>query len=164
MDDAVAMSAALNEVFSTECRLLHIGDRQGWTSYIDFIRPEELGDEHAMKGEDARGRRFIVFKCTVHAKKPIRLFTTLFQRYASDPTEEALVYHTAGHHGTHLFTTSGGASLAQVAHLRQLLRTGRIDLSVDAMTQLRIGYRNDTQIETLDPATVDTVTMGWGLE
>jgi len=89
----MSAAAALNEVFSTECSLLDIGERQGWTSYIDFIRPEELGDEHTMKGQDERGRRFIVFKCTVNDKKPIRLFTTLFQRHPSDH----FLYHTAGH-------------------------------------------------------------------
>lgn len=48
--------------------------------------------------------------------------------------------------------------------MRQLLHTGRIDLNVDAMSELRIGYRSDAQIELLDPATVDTITMGWGIE
>ena len=157
---AEAAAAALNEVFSTECRLLDIGDRQGWTYYIDFIQPEELGDEHTMKGQDARGRRFIVFKCTVNDKKPIRLFTTLFQRHPSDH----FLYHTAGHYGIHLFTTTGGASLEQVERMRQLLQTGRMYLNVDAMSELRIGYRSDAQIERLDPATVDTITMGWALE
>ena len=154
------MDDALEALFSAECGVLDVGDRRGWTSYIDFIRPEELAGAHAMKGADAFGRRFIVFKCTVHAKglsPPRCLFTTLFQRYQYDDE----LYHTAGHHGTLLFTTTGGASLAQVEQLRQLLHTGRLDLTVDDMTRLRVGYRDHDQISQLDPDTVDAVTLGW---
>jgi hypothetical protein len=159
MADAKAMRTALNALFSTECGVLPIGDRHGWTSYIDFIRPDELADASIMKGADALGRRFIVFKCTVHASPPHRLFTTLFQRYQSDADET--LYHTAGHHGTHLFTTTGGASVTQVERLVQLLHAGRIDLAVDEMTQLRIGYRDHSEIERMDPATIDSITVGW---
>jgi len=35
-----------------------------------------------------------------------------------------------------------------------------MDLNVDEMS----GYRSYAQIERLDPATVDTITMGWALE
>jgi hypothetical protein len=151
------MNTELKALFSTDCCLLDLGERRGWTSYIDFIRPDELADEHTMKGTDALGRQFIVFKCTVSTVPPRRLFTTFFQRYKSD---EAL-HHTAGHYGTHLFTTTGGASLEQVEHMCRLLRTGRIDLNVEKMMQMRVGYRDHMDIERLDPLTIDTVTLGW---
>jgi hypothetical protein len=164
MDEAHdAMATALGALFSTDCAALDLGDRHGWTSYIDFIRPDELADEDAMKGVDAFGRRFLAFKCTVRtttgARPPAvhRLFTTVFQRYQSDE----LLYHTAGHYGTHLLTTVGGADALQIELLGELLRTGRVDLTVDAMTRLRVGYRDYRDIERLDPATVDTVTLGW---
>jgi len=165
MDDDTSHVQALNALFANDCRALDIGERNGWTSYIDFIRPDELADEHAMKGVDAFGRRFVVFKCTVRttgASPPStrRLFTTFFQRY---PTDEVL-YHTAGHHGTHLFTTVGGASLSQVERLCQLLHTGRIDLTVEDMTQLHVGYRSHIDVERLAPETNDTVTLGWSEE
>ncbi len=89
-----------------------------WTAYIDFIRPEELGDESVVKGKDAFGRRFIAVETT--ARGPRRLFTTLFQRHVDDPT----LYHTAGHYGTHLFTTTGGASLSRIERMRELVHTG----------------------------------------
>lgn len=157
MDHVAAMDAELGALFATDCALLDIGERRGWTSYIDFIRPDELADERAMKGTDALGRRFIVFKCTVATDPPRRLFTTFFQRYKTEASSE-VTYHTAGHHGTHLFTTTGGATLAQVEHLSRLLRTGSIEMNVHDMARLRVGYR---EIEGLDPLTIDTVTLGW---
>ena len=99
-----------------------------------------------MKGADASGRRFVTFKCTAHAPEPRRLFTTLFQRYRSDPTGEALLYHTAGHYGTHLFTTTGGAGLVQLERMRDLVRAGRIALTVGDMRELRVGYRDHDEI------------------
>jgi hypothetical protein len=165
MDDEAQdpMATALGALFSTDCVVLDLGDRQGWTSYIDFIRPDELADEDAMKGVDAFGRRFLAFKCTVRTttgeQPPAvrRLFTTVFQRYQSDDD----LYHTAGHYGTHLLTTTGGADVAQIELVGELLRTGRVDLTVEAMTRLRVGYRDFRDIERLDPATVDAVTLGW---
>ncbi len=160
MDHVAAMDAELSVLFATDCCLLDVGERRGWTSYIDFIRPDELAGEHAMKGTDALGRRFIAFKCTVATDPPRRLFTTFFQRYKAEASSD-VTYHTAGHHGVHLFTTTGGASLAQVEHLRRLLRTGSIDLNVDDMARLRVGYHDHGQIAGLDPLTIDTVTIGW---
>jgi len=157
-DDAAATLAALGALFAVECGTLDVGERRGWTGYIDFIRPEELGDARVVKGTDASGRRFVAFKCTAHGPRgPHRLFTTLFQRYHDDPT----LYHTAGHHGTHLLTTTGGASLAQVERILELLRAGRVDLTVDDMTTLRVVYRDHDEVARLDPATVDAVVLGW---
>ncbi len=89
-----------------------------------------------------------------------RLFTTFFQRYSSDSVDEVL-YHTAGHHGTHLFTTVGGANLPQIEKLCHLLRTGRIDLTVADVKQLHVDYRNHIDIQRLEPTANDTVTLGW---
>ena len=152
------MERALDALFGVECKEHDIGTRAGWTAYIDFIRPEELGDESVVKGTDAFGRRFIAFKSAVRTPSGTRrLFTTLFQRYSEDQT----LYHTAGHYGTHLFTTTGGASLAQIERVRELVCTGRIDLTVEKMRDLRVGYRDYEEIERLDPTTVDSVTLGF---
>jgi hypothetical protein len=151
------MERALDALFGVECGELDIGKRAGWTAYIDFIRPEELGDASVVKGTDASGRRFIAFKSAVATERgPRRLFTTLFQRYADDPT----LYHTAGHYGTHLFTTTGGASLAQIERVRDLVKTGRVDLTVEEMKDLRVGYRDYDEIERLDATAIDAVTLG----
>jgi hypothetical protein len=158
---AHSMTKALNEIFLTDCHELDIGERTGLTSYIDFIRPEELVDTPVMKGKDAFERSFIVFKSEVQIDgKNVRLFTIFFQRYKTTVDDEVL-YHTAGHYGTHMFDTTGGASLMQMILLRDLLHAGAVELSVEKMTQCCVGYRDHLELKQLDPSTIDTIKLGW---
>jgi hypothetical protein len=154
---AQEMIVVLDEIFQTNCTELDIGERSGWTSYIDFIKPDELGEAHVMKGKDATGRRFIVFKAEVQTNRnKVRLFTTFFQRYNSE-----VIYHSAGHYGTNMFLTSGGACLMQMKLLRDLLCNGNVDLTVEKMRECRIGYRDFLELEKIDPNSVDTIILGW---
>ena len=147
----------IDEIFQTNCRELDIKKRSGWTSYIDFIKPDELGESDVMKGKDAAGRKFIVFKSEVQtSKKKIRLFTIFFQRWY-----DAEVYHTAGHYGTHMFLTSGGSCLMRMKLLRDLLVNGTVDLTVEKMKECRIGYRDYLELEKIDPNSIDTIVLGW---
>lgn len=158
------MQAALHAIFQTDCRTLDVGERTGWTSYIDFIKPDELANASIAKGADMYGRRFLVFKSEVRVDgERNRLFTIFFQRYPSESDDEVL-YHTAGHYGTHMFTTTGGSSLVQMEYVRDFVRDGQIDLTVDQMKLFRIGYRNPFDLEHVDPNTVDTITLGWSDE
>lgn len=151
------MTMVLDEIFQTNCPELDIGKRSGWTSYIDFINPDELGEAHVMKGKDAMDRKFIVFKSEVQtSEKKIRLFTTFFQRWY-----DAEVYHTAGHYGTHMFLTCGGSCLMQMKLLRDLLVNGTVDLKVEKMKECRIGYRDYLELEKIDPNSIDTIVLGW---
>ena len=160
-DTHAMMVKALNEIFQTDCLELDIEQRQGWTSYIDFIKPEELVDAHVMKGKDSHGRSFIVFKSEVQVdSKKVRLFTTFFQRYKTTSEDEVL-YHTAGHYGIHMFHTEGGASLNQMTLLRNLLHSGAVDVTVDDMLKCRVGYRGHLELKKLDPDTIDTIKLGW---
>jgi hypothetical protein len=59
------MKSLFAEIFEIDFPILEIGDRRGLSYYIDFIMPEELLDQNIMKGQDAFGRRFIVFKAEV---------------------------------------------------------------------------------------------------
>ena len=160
------MQTALHAIFQTDCRTLDIGERTGRTSYIDFIKPDELANASLMKGEDMYGRRFLVFKSEVRVDgERIRLFTTFFQRYPSESeSNDEVLYHTAGHYGTHMFTTTGGSSLVQMEYVRDFVRDRRIDLTVDQMKLFRIGYRDTFDLEQVDPNTVDTITLGWSEE
>jgi hypothetical protein len=152
------MKIVLDEIFQTNCPELDIGKRSGWTSYIDFINPDELANAHVMKGKDVTGRNFIVFKSEVQtSEKKIRLFTIFFQRwYDSD-----VVYHSAGHYETHMFLTTGGACLMQIELLRDLLVNGTVNLTVEKMEQCRIGYRDFIELEKIDSNSVDTIVLGW---
>lgn len=92
-DNSQEMKIVLDKIFQTNCPELDIKKRSGWTSYIDFIKPDELGEAHVMKGKDVTGRKFIVFKSEVQAgENKIRLFTIFFQRWY----DSEVVYHSAG--------------------------------------------------------------------
>ena len=156
-DKTQEMKIVLDEIFQTNCPELDIGERSGWTSYIDFIKPDELAESHVMKGKDTAGRKFIVFRSEVQTNgNKVRLFTTFFQRYDSE-----IVYHTAGHYGTNMFLTSGGACLIQMKLLRDLLRDGTVNLTVEKMRECRIGYRDFLELEKIDPNSIDTIILGW---
>jgi len=152
-----AQEMVIVEIFQTNCSELDIGERSGWTSYIDFIKPDELGEAHVMKGKDATGRKFIVFKSEVQINgDKVRLFTIFFQRWY-----DSEIYHTAGHYGTHMFLTCGGACLMQMKLLRDLLVNGSVNLTVEKMRQCRIGYRDFLELEKIDPNSIDTIILGW---
>lgn len=157
-DKTQEMKIVLAEIFQTNCPELNIGERAGWTSYIDFIKPDELAENNVMKGKDATGRKFIVFKSEVQTSgNKIRLFTTFFQRWY----DSEVVYHSAGHYGTHIFLTCGGSCLMQMKLLSDLLRNGTVKLTVEKMKQCRIGYRNYLELEKIDPNSIDTIILGW---
>ena len=157
-DKTQEMIVVLDEIFQINCPKLEIGKRSGWTSYIDFINPDELAEENVMKGKDSTGRNFIVFKSEVQInEKKLRLFTTFFQRWY----DSEVVYHSAGHYGTHMFLTTGGACLMQIELLRDLLVNGTVNLTVEKMKQCRIGYRDFLELEKIAPNSIDTITLGW---
>ena len=61
---------------------MDIGNRQGSTDYIDFIRPDDVSAT-CMQGTDRFNRNFITAKFTDHKNnKPF--VWTLFQRYTDD--------------------------------------------------------------------------------
>lgn len=72
------MKIVLDEIFQTNCPELDIGKRAGWTSYIDFINPDELANAHVMKGKDVTGRKFIVFKSEVQTREKKNPFIYYF--------------------------------------------------------------------------------------
>jgi hypothetical protein len=157
-DKSQEMIVVLDEIFQINCPEFDIGKRAGWTSYIDFIKPDELAESHVMKGKDATGRKFIVFKSEVQSSaNKVRLFTIFFQRWH----DSEVVYHSAGHYGTHMFLTCGGACLLQIKLLRDLLCNGTVDLTVEKMRECRIGYRDFLELEKIDPNSVDTIILGW---
>jgi hypothetical protein len=156
--DAQEMTKVLSQIFRIDWNELDIGDRNGWTSYIDFIKPDDVGDEHGRKGKDANGRAFIAFKSNVRIQgETIRMFTTFFQRYV----DHDMLYHTAGHYGIHLFETSGGASLVQMRLLCDLLHSGTVDITTEQASQCRVGYKCHTKLAKMDPGTIHTITLGW---
>ena len=64
---------------------LDIGNRKGWTDYIDFIRPNEFTTS-GVQGVDCYRRPFICLKmkCTFDSGETCYRFQTFFRRYTDD--------------------------------------------------------------------------------
>ena len=78
---------------------LDIGNRIGFTRYIDFISWKEV-KYPVMKGIDTFGRQFIVIKCIVNN---VKIMQTFFQRYSNEN-----LWMGCGHATQWLINTQGG--------------------------------------------------------
>jgi len=159
-DEYGEMAQMLDEIFNdNDYPILDIGNRQGKTGYIDFIKPSELMNHSIMKGIDNSNRRFIVFKSeTVVNRRNVEMFTTFFQRYSNNPT----LYHTAGNYTKYLFETAGGCKLIQLRYLRDLLKNREIQLKYEDVEKLNVTYRSLYNYNDEDKSAVnDTIRIGW---
>lgn len=111
-----------NKIFKLEYNNLNVGNMKGSTGYIDYISLDDVGTNDVMIGRDFASRRFVVFKAQIEFSNGIKkqTFTTFFQRY----NDNNFLYHCCGHHGIYLLSTEGGATLAQVKFLCDLLTSG----------------------------------------
>ena len=159
-DEYGEMTQLLDEIFNhNDYPILDIGNRQGTTGYIDFIKPSELMNHSIMKGIDNSNRRFLVFKSeTLVNRRNVQMFTTFFQRYSNNPT----LYHTAGNYTKYLFDTSGGCKLFQLKYLRDLLKNREIQLKYEDVEKLNVTYRSLYNYNDEDKSAVnDTIRIGW---
>ena len=60
--------------------ILDIGDKRGWTGYIDFIKAEDM-EYPIMIGQDCHYRPFIAIK---YKSNDVFMVGTFFQRYTDD--------------------------------------------------------------------------------
>jgi len=159
-DEYGEMVEILDEIFNkNDYPILDIGNRQGTTGYIDFIKPSELMNHSIMKGIDNMNRRFLVCKSeTVVNRRNVQMFTTFFQRYSNNPT----LYHTAGNYTKYLFDTAGGCKLIQLKYLRDLLKNREIQLKYEDVEKLNVTYRSLYNYSDEDKSAVnDTIRIGW---
>ena len=108
----------MKEIIRKDYPILDIGEREGHTDYLDFIKLKEL-KYPVMKGCDRHGREFIVIKIIISNKVYAQTF---FQRYYDDGNlwMGCMVW------GAPCFlTTLGGMQLYQ-AKLLQLILKGLI--------------------------------------
>ncbi len=102
---------------------LDIGHRMGFTSYIDFLKVDEV-THPVMGGVDCYRRPFIVFKVKVDGKL---VMETIFQRYTGEPGG---FWMSCGHATPyHLLETSGGMKQNQVQFYLDLFEKGEMDLN-----------------------------------
>lgn len=120
-------------VLPDDIPVLDIGNRQGYTDYIDFLTLEEVTSP-VMKGVDMFNRPFVVVKFNV--TKPdevdLELMETFFQRYTI-PTN---LYQGCGHATPLVFETSGGMSHEQFDAVERIIAGEELILTED----LRCSY------------------------
>ena len=92
---------------------LNIGNRQGWTDYIDFIKWDEV-KYPAMAGIDVFYRKFIVVKFLIDNTKVMQTF---FQRY----THGSMIMG-CGHATVNLIDTSGGMNDEQQKFILDIIK------------------------------------------
>ena len=143
----------INELNKLKFNTLDIQDRKGITGYIDFINPTELNNYNVMSGFDYANRRFFVIKAEIeYSDKPkIKTFTTFFQRYS----DNNLLWHTSGH-----YDTTGGASLAQIKMLVNLLFIGYYKLDKEISNDLQI-LNNKYYIESDNIIYPTSISIGY---
>lgn len=98
--------------------VLDIKTRQGWTDYIDFIKPDELTST-IMKGVDKFGRPFLVVKGKGISgdNSDTEIFQTFFQRYQNNQS----LWMGCGHYGINFFETAGGMTAKHFNAIKDLI-------------------------------------------
>ena len=134
----------LKKIFNLKFPNLNLGNRYGLTGYIDFISPEELGNNNVMMGFDNSSRQFVVFKAELEYPNGLKkkTFTTFFKRH----THNELLYHTCGHYGILLFNTEGGSTNDQIKMLYELLESGEYKLDKDKIFELNINFNLSNKV------------------
>lgn len=153
-----------NNIYNIDCPELDIGQRRGWTSYIDFIDTTEF-PESFRKGTDIYGRNFVVFRANIYYAngQHKETFTTLFQRYA----DRNHLWMTAGktQETRILFDTTGGANIEQLKLTYELLKNGQVELTDDMILTCKIepyfhvvySYDNPTDKPEWKPTRIELV-------
>ncbi len=101
--------------------VLNVGKRNGPTSYIDYIRSEEVTSS-VMRGADMFGRPFVVIRaCGEKNGKKIPFLQTVFQRY----TDSDL--WVGGYAGEKQLLTNGGLKPETFAFLHDLCKGKTIE-------------------------------------
>lgn len=129
--------------YEMEYPRLDIGNRRGWTDYIDFIRQNEV-TEPIMWGIDIHGRPFAVIRFVGENKdgKDIHFMQTFFQRYT-----DSNLWHGCGHGGLELIDTCGGMSEIQFKHIREIVDgkvQGAVEKSnLESATNIRLARKGE---------------------
>lgn len=117
---------------------LDIGNRIGWTEYIDFIGLDEV-TEPVMVGLDRWGRFFMTLQ--LEMDYDIYLHTIFQRRSEQDEDDlEKLLVMSCGHATLLLFDTIGGMKPAQFDMIKRLLNGEEVVLTEDL--EPNIGFKN----------------------
>lgn len=138
-EDRVIRKEYLDKMQNIDIPKLDIGNRNGTTGYLDFIKPDELGTNNIMKGWDYGFRPFFVFKAEFEYPNGLKkkTFTTFFQRYS----DNELLWHCCGHYGPNLMYTEGGTNNEQIKILYELFSSGVYTINKDQLNESRLNFR-----------------------
>ena len=128
----------LNKIRNINVPILDIGNKNGSTGYLDFIKSDELGTNNIMKGLDCLSRPFIVFKAEFEYPNGLKkkTFTTFFQRYSDNHN----LWHCCGHYGINLMDTQGGTSNEQIKMLYELFSSGEYKINREIINEQRLNF------------------------
>lgn len=142
------MSSFINNWF--ELPYYNIGERAGFTEYIDFITEHEI-TQNVMKGNDIFGRDFIVVKATItdNENNKYHVFETFFQRYSKDE----ILFMGCGHYGNKFMDTTGGMTVNQKKLLNNLIQNEKVLIDDSVIQIMRIPSKlseNDAKFVSIE--------------
>lgn len=150
--DQEKYSQLISQIYLHECPTLDVGNKNGHTGYIDYIRQTDFS-QNVVKGCDSFGRQFIVFRADFVSENgdTKKTFTTFFKRYSDRET----LYHAAGHDGLLLFRTEGGTTVEQMQFLLDLLEKKEVVITPEMVKILRLNCYPVDEYITTDDLTYD---------
>ena len=105
---------------------LDIGDKEGETNYIDFLKWEDV-EYPIMKGIDKYNRPFIVIKSILND-------TLYMETYFKRHNTEYSSWQCCGNHTYQLLETTGGMNAEQGLYIKSLVENGEVVLKEEHMS------------------------------
>lgn len=102
--------------------ILDIGNREGSTGYIDFIKPEEM-TAPIMRGKDKYGREFFIIRARINGGEVVT--QTFFRRYTKENTWSDANTSIIQHSG--YIMDLGKVNLRPYNELKTLIKTGQVN-------------------------------------
>ena len=149
----------LNDYVTYDVEILDIGEKEGFTGYIDFIGIDQFNTS-LVKGLDKYLRPFICMKVrvTFDDKSYMNLCQTFFQRYSNEKnlwTSASLLINSTDKNGD-LIVTYGGMSKYEKNFIREIVKNKCVDMKNYDHTQIRFRrkiielYKNNVNIDKIE--------------
>jgi len=131
------VSNYMTQIMLKNYPILDIGDKNGSTDYLDFIKYIDVSNS-ITKGKDKYNRSFFVIRALITRSDNSTESTleTFFQRY----TENYSLWHGCGHDGNYFISTDGGMNIKQANFLIELLENKYVNLTTELMNDIKFNY------------------------
>ena len=145
--DYETINKQMTNIMNKNYPILDIGDKIGFTGYLDFITFSDL-TAPVMKGYDQHNRPFFVISAIITNSDGTtnKTLETFFQRY----TDNKNLWHGCGHDGPYFLSTQGGMNMKQINFIEDLLENNKVDLTEELMNEVKFGdffrsFNDDTK-------------------